>query len=1032
MVCNKNILAKIVLGLVLSMLLSACDRSGPLCYYADDFGDIVSGRVSVPAAGGTWVDTGVDVLSGHPLQIRSSGSVNLCSAASVGSGPLFAKEHTYKSYLNCAAPAAPAGSTYTCGDQSPRLSEWQDISVNVVKGKQYKVTASGTFACASGCTPSFSNGNLLYLSVGVPSGGLNGQYSPGGDTRMYSNAVDGHKDPNFMEVTSSGITFVAQRTGPLYVRYRDNNWVFPGGYFGPSGWYPDNVGGYDVTVEEYGYTAAKTLLFNPDPTVNPWQNSSISLDSTQYVKYRISVSGAYSLWGDAATPSGPAAINDGVSCHNDKYLNQSTCWISEGRGLFTYIGDVSSIPAGANGPWFGDTQVGTGSDPQFFEAFQHTPSTSYNGTSGVGPIDITTNGDLNFRYRDQTAGAPDPSSYTSPWYSDNQGGYLVAVSLYKNCDGRNGNFMTYYIGGSSPPSVTDARTAGVVNLHASADNSPSGLYSDTVPADGRLWLQIFDQKSMDWDVDGNGDQVGDNDYTNNSGQYLVDVVTTRDLGGGISDIIDDIIAPVKLILLGEPTASPPVPGLVEKFFNGITRQGAYVDAIRAMIGLGVIIFAMFYMAGLANITQKELLVLMIKIGVVITLTDPDSWSIFYNYFFRIFVEGTDELIWIFTHHLKDAISATADPNTVALPGNYEGVNSNFAFLNQTLARFFTNTTNIKISSLVTTWPVGPIYAIIIYAGIIFFLFAVIKAIIVYMTAIMMVSLLLFLAPIFIPFMLFGKTKPLFNAWIDNLFSYLLQPVFLFTVIALFNVFIYSTFYNLLSFTVCWSCFFEIDLPISELMDAAVSWAGVGGIPNFDKFCLGNNYMPWGTDDGMNILVKLNATPVSFYTILIFMIFIHAMYKFGDWAVSVANNITAGNAGTSASGAVGSVLNNAMQFPVVATQIAATAVKDAMRAAELATSPLTWAISKAIPGASEARRKARRKFIQGLDKFEHGVGNMANKVADKFIDIAFDQNQYEGNQQRREEKDKEFDAELKEEDEKRGRLDGDIKDEKDPK
>ena len=57
-------------------------------------------------------------------------------------------------------------------------------------------------------------------------------------------------------------------------------------------------------------------------------------------------------------------------------------------------------------------------------------------------------------------------------------------------------------------------------------------------------------------------------------------------------------------------------------------------------------------------------------------------------------------------------------------------------------------------------------------GFVVFIAAIIKALILYLLATLSISLLLIVAPIYISFMLFEKTKPLFDAWIKSLISFI--------------------------------------------------------------------------------------------------------------------------------------------------------------------------------------------------------------------------------------------------------------------
>ena len=58
-------------------------------------------------------------------------------------------------------------------------------------------------------------------------------------------------------------------------------------------------------------------------------------------------------------------------------------------------------------------------------------------------------------------------------------------------------------------------------------------------------------------------------------------------------------------------------------------------------------------------------------------------------------------------------------------------------------------------------------------------------------------------PIFIIFILFQRTKGMFDAWLNMLISYSFQIIFLFITIAFFSALVYDIFYQLFFYPVCW-------------------------------------------------------------------------------------------------------------------------------------------------------------------------------------------------------------------------------------
>lgn len=620
-----------------------------------------------------------------------------------------------------------------------------------------------------------------------------------------------------------------------------------------------------------------------DPRVNGWQDfspsgSPVSLQTRDEIT--IEVRGSFSRYSDGSYP------------------------LTGGASLFAYIGeDPNAPPAGFN--WDTHRSYG-GTHPQYFEMNQSGIPTS---TQAAVPA----TGIVRFRISDNGSFWGNPGHY-----GDNQGGYEVQLKVWRwvprNCQGDNGAFMIARIGDDPRTSSTEINLHDCTVGHTSCSGNSSGVYNATAPADGKLWFKIIDLATVDWNRDTVADNRGDGITTKatfntnnpptattngNVGRYIVETVAVQRISGGLSNVINVVIDPLKDTLMGSLNTTTGVRsgGLTERMYNGITGNGDYIDAVRAAMALAIAIFAFSYMAGLSKITQRELLTLTFRLAFIITLISPGSWEFFRKYLFFFFLEGTEELIWIMSSQFTTALTGVVSGGTVDASGAIistttassvaAGSTDTFEFLNQTLARFFTKETNSKIAGVLNSWPLGIVYAIMIYVGMFYFLFAVGKAMILYMISIIMVALLLFLAPIFIPFMLFERTRSMFDGWIKQLMSFSLQPILLFMLLSIFNVFIYSVFVALLSFTVCWSCVAELDLPLNDLL---------GISENFDKFCLAENYKGWGAADGQGLGTKLTNSPVGLFMILIYLIMVNAMMKFTDWIVSVSQSLTAGSSG----------------------------------------------------------------------------------------------------------------------------------------
>jgi type IV secretory pathway VirB6-like protein len=521
----------------------------------------------------------------------------------------------------------------------------------------------------------------------------------------------------------------------------------------------------------------------------------------------------------------------------------------------------------------------------------------------------------------------------------NSGGYEIMIS--EGCPGQYGQYLEMHIGESEVNYINKTEPEGcevgvdrpcdnvmnewgdgvaqipVITIPGARDVSldlrgttPPGSYSGTVPVDGELWFHIKDEEVSTRYPDEPGY------YADNIGNYTVTVETTK-LDDGFSGAIQDIITPVKGIIFGYCQSVPEADrydyteedcpntglldpndpnssysrgwqdGITKRMYNKLVGETVFLQTVRAALVLYVILYAGAFMVGMVESKQEDFLHRIIKVAIVAVLLSGASWEFFNTYLFTFFYNGVDDFIAImssnFTGH---AASASIDPvsgesSAVA----YNQQSSIFAFADITLVKFFQASTQAKIAGLLFSSPIGILYILLIWVGMILFLHTLIRALIIYLFSMLAISLLLVVAPIFISFLLFDKTKDMFEKWIKNLIHYMLQPVLVFTALAIFNIFVYSSLFAVLQYPVCWETiwmgsFFEI--PGTE-------------------FPVMNFYVSSGSD----------GLPMQFFMLLVLLIICSAMYNFVDWMSELASHLVLGHStgGQFLKGASGSFLKD---------------------------------------------------------------------------------------------------------------------------
>lgn len=607
--------------------------------------------------------------------------------------------------------------------------------------------------------------------------------------------------------------------------------------------------------------------------------------------------------------------------------------------------------------------------------------------------------------------------------------------------GKDGQFLEYLITDDKPDSTTP-RTG---ELNTAILQSETILNSDEEPSwqegekleylayqngyayidstafggqTGNLWLRIRDDPQDSWyyhlnelsGQNGYGDQLyrKSDDFATeykevyftpgNNGSYEVEIIADGlSLPNNENKFLVEALVSVKNEIFGEADANGRRDGgKVASLFKALvnaeieTTGGSvkiFTGIIRAFLALYIVIMGYSIIIGFTKFTLKDMAILVVKMGVILTLISPSSWNFFYDNLFSLFIEGVDGLIAIVSGHF----SSSGDFNSFFLPTSDPAADSQitgeiiqhirpnseindpvintFDFFYTTLnVMFATDAMAIKWVALTLSSWAGFLMGMILLASVVFFCWIVFKAFLVYLMAIIIIGLLLFVAPIFLPMILFKKTYVLFESWIKLLISYTLQPIFLFAVLALFNAVYLGIFFKIMNFNACKSCIFFLDLPFSEMLSFGTNFlAG-----NFDAFCLIEGYTPWGYRGYLIGGWLILPTPVEITTILILLTVLFAMNSFVSWAVEIGEILSAGKK------SAGNLYNEAGS---VASQGFSTISNTIATPANIyATVRPRKAQSRADP--SERYDKIARKGIPVISRIAKKANNRSNGINSK--------------------------------------------------
>lgn len=739
---------------------------------------------------------------------------------------------------------------------------------------------------------------------------------------------------------------------------------------------------------------------------NGWMDTGIIVSGDSPVSYQ--VSGSYTPY--LYTPDVPypnfgwaqrAAKDSANSRTKDYPIDPDTLTVTKGMGLFVYIGPV----APPNSDWFGSELQGGDSDA-FFELYDR--SSKQGGFYGYPPqpnnpaypnkIYVRYGSDLFNRPGNAAASYTCPSPSWQPnalqpsqdcfgsaepeavapsapyvWtnknvynamginppifnsYTHAEGGYTLTISY--NCVGTFGRYLEAKI---IQPDGTDYPISGFENKLLQGH----GYFETTTPTSGNLYYRIVDEM-------GKGD--GNGDYSDNISHYGVQVGTyiqPTDVGVTSEFLYKHVIKPVKDLFLGTNGG----PSAAKSMYNKLLGQGDFANApsiivgtIRAMLILYIALYGLQYILGFIKDTKTDFFMRLLRIAIILQLTLPDSWEFFNTYLFNVFINGTDDLVRLFTSQFSGSLLMPNGTTSVTM-----NPDDPFAFINITIKLLGTSIFWDKVVALIWGGILGWTYIFLILASIYIFFNGIIYAIYTYLVAIIATALLLSVAPIFIAFGLFEKTRESFKNWLYQLINYAMQPVLLLTSLSIFNVFIYSALFRMASSTICKSCIINADFKVFNI-------------------CLLQAYVPFtgeSTDPS-----QMDAQVAGFMAVICLLIIMFALRKVTDLATTISANIFGANVNLAVSSKSAPSLepakNLARQAGSGALGAAADVTKAALRTGVTLgmSSSAKTAAKKNLQNASDRFRKGKirskragstlgsfAKLAVGLSTF--GIGNAA--------------------------------------------------------
>ncbi len=455
-------------------------------------------------------------------------------------------------------------------------------------------------------------------------------------------------------------------------------------------------------------------------------------------------------------------------------------------------------------------------------------------------------------------------------YGANRGGYHVKVT--RSCQYINGEKLYVYLGDNPPKDLHGVGTDDFKVVGERVDGKDEYTILDVISGEH---FQNKESKKIYFGIDVSNVEKGDitdkygKYYENN--KYTVTLFVKRKINDFISSNVNGVFKLIKEEVIGDS---------VKDSYKGYAR--GLLQGVRALLTLYVIFTVVGYMLGTIQLSKFDFIVRMFKIAFIAFAFSDRSWELFGTTLSRLFIDGSTYLVDSFSGYI----------------GEGEG---KFAFLDLTAGVLFTAETWLKFLSLMLSGPFGFIAFLAILYATFMFLKCIISATLKYVISTVLVAFLLSLTPLFIVFILFQQTKPLFDNWIKTLAHVAVQPVILFSSLSLLNQLMYSVLYNLTNFSACYQCLISLNFLSYDL-------------------CLMKSILPLGYSPGTNVDVALStgeragghfaALPIDLIQAFIYLIIAGAMEAFVSISEAMAQALF--SSGFGVAGSVGQVAKSASQ------------------------------------------------------------------------------------------------------------------------
>lgn len=326
--------------------------------------------------------------------------------------------------------------------------------------------------------------------------------------------------------------------------------------------------------------------------------------------------------------------------------------------------------------------------------------------------------------------------------------------------------------------------------------------------------------------------------------------------------------------------------------------GSYRQVIQGLLTMAVVFFAISFTFGFISLTGWQVVMLLFKMGFVLWVVSPSSailaqavptnnnmanmllggFSI-QHMLYVFFIDVPNEMIEIMINIGNGTPNAPVTGN-VARP---------FQLLDQIVQVVFSPRMFVTIVGTFSTGPYGIMMAMALLWSVFQLFMCLLKAVQIYVLAIVMKAILIGLSPVFFPMILFSRTKQVFQGWINQLVNFSLQPILLFAFLAFFANLVASAARDMLPEDDVHMCYVKAGNQAATPFD----------YHGWKYMCCdagGGNCQPYEgtwTQQGPVDCPGGPTFPMSVVNVIVFLLLTHIMKQLATVSVGIASELSSG-------------------------------------------------------------------------------------------------------------------------------------------